>query len=927
MPPLKPLAQLDRSADVLRYEPHALHPIFAPKSVAVIGATEKVGSVGRTLIWNLISNPFGGTVFPVNPKRANILGIKAYPTIADVPDQVDLAVIVTPAYTVPDVISECVAAGVKGAIVISAGFKETGPAGVELEHRVLAAARQGNMRVIGPNCLGVMNTRTGLNATFAHAMARPGNVAFISQSGALCTGVLDWSLREMVGFSFFGSIGSMLDVGWGDLIYYLGDDPHTQSIIIYMETIGDARYFLSAAREVALTKPIIVIKPGRTEGAARAAASHTGSLTGSDEVLDAAFRRCGVLRVNSVAELFYISEVLAKQPRPQGPRLTILTNAGGPGVLATDELLSQGGQLAELSPETYAELNKVLPAHWSHNNPIDVLGDADPDRYAQALEITAKDPNSDGLLVILTPQAMTDPTGTAERLRPYAKAYNKPILASWLGGTEVSTGEAILNRANIPTFHYPDIAARMFAYLWRYTYILRGLYETPAALRDETDIDRAAAYAIIKKALAAGRTLLTEVEAKQLLATYGLNTIPTHVALTPEQAVSFAEQVGYPAVLKLYSETLTHKTDVGGVVLNLRDAEAVRQAFHNIQTAVTTKAGAEHFQGVTVQPMVTLEGYEVIVGASLDPQFGPVLLFGTGGQLVEVFKDRALSLPPLTTTLARRMMQRTKIYEALRGVRGRAPCDLEGLERFLVRFSWLIAEQHWIKELDINPLIVSYIPQGAAPPPMLALDARVVLHDPATAEADLPRTAIRPYPTQYITQWVSKRGEPLTLRPIRPEDEPLMVKFHSTLSDRSVYMRYLHPLHLTQRIAHERLARLCFIDYDREMALVGERAVAGEREIMGVGRLSRGPGSREAEFSILVSDAFQGHGLGTELLRRLLEVGRAEGLQSIVGYISPENDVMQKVARRLGFKLHHLRDEGIMEARINLSEAPESQQP
>ena len=470
----KPVAPtFDPAHDVLHYERQALDYVFAPQNVAVIGATETPGSVGRTILWNLISSPFGGTVFPVNPKRPGVLGIKAYASVAEVPEPVDLAVVVTPAATVPGIIGECVEAGVKSAIVISAGFKETGSAGAELERQIMQQAHRGGVRIIGPNCLGVMSPTTGLNATFANGMARRGNVGFISQSGALCTAILDWSLRENVGFSAFVSIGSMLDVDWGDLIYYLGDDPHTQSIIIYMETIGNARAFLSAAREVALTKPIIVIKPGRTEGAAKAAASHTGSLTGSDEVLEVAFRRSGVLRVNSIAELFYMTEVLGKQPRPDGRRLTILTNAGGPGVLATDALIGNGGELAKLSAETMDAFDKLLPAAWSHNNPVDILGDASPERYGKALEIAARDPNSDGILIILTPQAMTDPTKTAEELRPYAQSLGKPVIANWMGGRDIEPGELILNRMNIPTFPYPDTAARVFDYMTHYSENLR----------------------------------------------------------------------------------------------------------------------------------------------------------------------------------------------------------------------------------------------------------------------------------------------------------------------------------------------------------------------------------------------------------------------------------------------------------------------
>ena len=663
----KPAAKADPSSDVYRSESHPLDPLFAPRSVAVVGATERMGSVGRSVLWNLLSNPFGGTVFPVNSKRPNVLGIKAYPNVAELPDKVDLVVVTTPADSVPDVLAESVAAGIPAGIVISAGFKEHGEHGKDLEAQITQIIR-GKMRLIGPNCLGVMNPVRGLNATFAHTIARPGNVAFISQSGALLTAILDWSLRENVGFSSFVSTGSMLDVSWGDLIDYFGSDPRTHSIVIYMESIGDASAFLSAAREVSLNKPIIVIKAGRTAQAAKAAASHTGSLTGSDEVLEAAFRRSGVLRVNSIADIFFMSDVLAKQPRPRGNRLAILTNAGGPGVLATDALVAGGGELAELSPETMAAFDEILPPQWSHNNPVDILGDAEPERYAKSLEIAAKDPAIDGMLVVLTPQDMTNPTQIAEKLKPYAKGFGKPVLASWMGGAEVAAGEQILNQAGIPTFQFPDSAVRAFNYMWKYAYNLKGLYETPTLPQHaDAELKRGKAARILREAREQGRTLLTEYESKQLLAAYGIPTVETRIAVTEEEAVKAAEEIGFPVVLKLHSLTITHKTDVGGVLLNLRDAEAVRKGFQGIKTSLTEKAGAEHFQGVTVQPMVKLDGYELIIGSSLDAQFGPVMLFGTGGQLVEVFKDRALALPPLNSTLARRMMEQTKIFKALKG--------------------------------------------------------------------------------------------------------------------------------------------------------------------------------------------------------------------------------------------------------------------
>jgi acetyltransferase len=902
---------LDPAHDVLHYGRQALDAIFAPKSVAVIGATETPGSVGRTIVWNLLSSTFGGTIYPVNPKRPSILGIKAYPSLSAVPEVVDLIVVVTPAATIPDIIKEAVDIGVKSAIIISAGFKETGPQGVELERQILEHAHRGGMRIIGPNCLGVMSPITGLNATFATTIARPGSVGFISQSGALCTAILDWSLRENVGFSSFVSIGSMLDVDWSDLIYYLGDDPHTKSIVIYMETIGNARAFLSAAREVALTKPIIVIKPGRTEGAAKAAASHTGSLTGSDEVLEVAFRRSGVLRVNSIAELFYLAEVLGKQPRPQGRALTILTNAGGPGVLATDALITNGGELAKLSPETMQAFDQLLPAAWSHNNPVDILGDASPERYAKALEIAAKDPNSDGILVILTPQAMTDPTKTAAVLEPYAQSLGKPVIATWMGGDEVAPGEAILNKANIPTFPYPDTAARVFDYMAHYSENLRLLYETPMPV-SEGELKRECADDIIQAARESGRTILTEFESKQLLSCYGIPTVETRIAKAVEDAVKAADAIGYPVVLKLHSETITHKTDVGGVQLNLADAAAVQKAYLDIQNSVTQKVGAEHFLGVTVQPMAKVEGYELILGSSIDPQFGPVLLFGLGGQLVEVFKDRALGLPPLTTTRARRMMERTKIYTALKGVRGRDPVDLPGLERLLVRFAQLVTEQRWVKELDINPLI-------ASPEKLIALDARVVLYDKDTTEEQLPKLAIRPYPMQYVGTWQAKDQTKVTIRPILPEDEELLVKFHQVLSDRTVFMRYLQPIMLQQRVMHERLARICHVDYDREIALVAETSdEKGEQNVMGIVRLSRIHATNEARLSTLVGDPYQGIGLGGELVRRAIDVARQERMTRLSAVLTDDNQVMKRIFEKMGFQIEPIENENLLAAVIDL---------
>jgi acetyltransferase len=889
----------DDSSAALRPARSSLKTFFKPRSVALIGATEKAGSVGRTILSNLIASPFGGTVYPVNPNRPSVLGIQSHPSIASIPEQVDLAVIVTPPASIPGIIEECGEAGVPTAVVISAGFKEVGAVGAQLELDLVAKAREYGMRVIGPNCLGVMNPVSGLNATFAAGMARKGRVSFIGQSGALITAILDWSLREGVGFSSIISLGSMADVGWGDLIDYLGDDPDTDAIVLYMETVGNARAFLSAVREVALQKPIIVMKPGRTEEASRAAASHTGSMTGSDEVLDTAFRRTGVLRADRISDLFYFAEILGKQPLPKGPRLTVLTNAGGPGVLATDALIRSGGQLAPVSAETIAQLDKVLPATWSKANPIDIIGDAPPDRYAAALDIMARDPDSDGLLVILTPQAMTDPTKTAREIIPYATDTGKPVMASWMGGSEIEAGERLLSEAGVATFPYPDSAAHMFTELVAYSENLKSLYETPGLTPDWVRRpQRTRARQLIEQARAAGRTTLSEPESKELLDAYGIPVAETRTAATVEEAVAAAAAIGYPVVVKLVSHTITHKSDVGGVRLDLPDEAAVRESFSAIEKAVTEKHSAADFEGVSVQPMISRDGYELILGSSIDAQFGPVLLFGLGGTLVEVFKDRALGLPPLTATLARRMMERTKIYTALKGVRGQQSVDMAALEQLLVRFSELVVEQPAIAELDINPLL-------ASPGRLLALDARVILHPRDVADEDLPRPAIRPYPRQYAKPWKTESGIEFLIRPIRPEDESLVVDFHGRLSDETVYQRFFTKLGYEQRVAHERLVRVCFTDYDREIALVAERSDPASEKlcIAGIARLIRVPNSLTAELALVVADDYHGHGLGTEMVRRLVEVGREEGLERMVADILAANGGMVRICEELGFTI------------------------
>lgn len=888
---------IDPSQNFIESQAQPLDAFFAPKAVAVIGAKDDVGSVGRTMMANLLSGHFGGEIYPVNPKRTEVLGKKCYPDVISIPAKVDLAVIITPASTVPSVLEECAESGVKAVIIISAGFKELGPQGLELENKTLSIAAKHGIRIIGPNCLGVMNPVYGLNATFAKGMALPGNIAFISQSGAMCTAVLDWSFEERVGFSSFVSIGSMADVDWGDLINYLGAQPSTQSILIYMETIGDPRSFLSAAREIALEKPIIVIKPGRSSQAALAAASHTGSLAGSDEVFDAALERVGVLRVNSISELFSMAAVLAKQPKPKGPKLALVTNAGGPAVLATDATVISGAELAVLHPKTISTLNQFLPPAWSHGNPVDILGDAKPDRYSKTIEVLIKDENIDGILVILSPQDVTDPMGTAECLRLYGKGTTKPILASWMGAASVRPGSELLNKSGIPSYAYPDEAAWAFATMWKYTDHLKTLYEVPALRNTDIDDDaRNEVKEIIDNARKEKRTLLNEYESKKILALYKIPCVETVIAKTAEEAVEAARRMGFPLVVKLFSHTITHKTEVGGVKLNLKSEKEVENAFHEILESVTKKAGKEHFKGVTVQRMVSRDGYEIILGSSTDPQFGPILLFGTGGQLVEVYKDSSLGLPPLNTNLARQMMEKTKIYDALKGVRGRKPTDMALLERILVYFSQLVVEHKWIKECDINPLLVNH-------DNIIALDARILLHD--CEEKDIPSLAIRPYPYEYISKEKLKDGTELLIRPIRPEDEPAMVVFHRELSENSVRQRYFGFVSLDQRVAHQRLSRICFTDYDREIALIAEmehRKQGSLAIIMGFARISRLTNPEEAELKMIIADAYHNKGLGNLLLSKLLQTAKKEKIQRVYALILRENEGMIHICQKNGFQ-------------------------
>ena len=865
---------------------HSLDLLFKPQSVAVLGASATPGSVGSILMHNLLANPFGGVVYPVNPKRKAIHGVRAYPDLAGVPERPDLAIIATPASTVPALIKDCAERGVPTAIIISAGFSELGAEGRALEQQIRNV--RGKMRIIGPNCLGVIHPPSNLNASFAASMARPGRVALLSQSGAICTSILDWAEQKHIGFSSFVSVGAMLDVDFADLLDYFADDPATSSIILYMESIGDVRKFLSAARGVARTKQVIVVKSGRHEEGAKAAASHTGALAGADAVFDAAFRRAGILRVSTIPDLFNMSEILATQPPPRGPALVILTNAGGPGVMAVDALMTEGGQLARLSPETLSVLNAALPPFWSHANPVDLLGDATAERYRLALEVCAKDPGIQGLLVLLTPQAMTNPTETARQLVPFARIEGKPLLACWMGGAAVQAGRALLSDSGIPVFDSPEAAIGAFLHMVRYRRSQELLYEAPYALPGDWKPDADKVRTVFATARAEKRTLLSEAEAKDVLTAYGIPVSLTIACHSIDEAVIAAKRIGYPVVLKLLSPTITHKSDVGGVQLDLTDEARVRGAFDVIRANVLKVASPEEFAGVTVQPMIRVKGIELIVGSSVDRQFGPVILFGAGGVLVEVMKDSALGLPPLNSTLARRLMERTQIWHALQGVRGRPPADLGSLEALLVRFSQLVADFSEIQEIDINPLL-------AGSDRVIALDARLLLAPP---DAPRPRLAIHPYPNQYAAPFKLRDSSVVTVRAIRPEDEALIIALHARHSEHTIRMRFFS---MVKTLTRDSLIRLCHLDYDREMALVAVRRDADGEMILGVSRYYLTPESGDAEFALVVSDSAQRQGLGRHLMERLIGVAKERGVHKLTGLVLAENVPMLRLMASLGF--------------------------
>jgi len=887
-----------------------LEKLFSPTRIAVVGAGAEPTQLGHVVLRNLIDGGFGGEVFAVNPRHDSVAGVPAYPSIGALPAVPDLAVICTPAAAVPDLARECSDASVGAMAVLSAGFRETGPEGGKLEQRIAAELRRpGGPRLLGPNCLGLIVPRHSLNASFGGAMPSDGEVAFVSQSGALATSVIDWARSEQVGFSHVISLGNMLDVTLGDVIDYLGRDRRTRAIVLYVESVTEPRTFMSAARAFSRNKPIIVYKAGRYEASAKAAVSHTGAMAGEDSVYDAAFRRAGLVRVGRIEDIFSTAELLARERPPhRRGRLAIVTNAGGPAVMAADALLARGGTLAELGPATLEVLGNALPAGSSPANPVDVLGDATPGRYGAAAKAALADPDVDALLAILTPQAMTDPLGSAEALIEARGSRGKPVLAAWMGGDSVREGRERLAAGGVAAYGYPEQAIEAFMDLVSYARNIETLHETPRTAPVSFTLERSEADALIRSALEEDGEVLSESSAKRLLHAYGIPvTLPTRVS-SAQEAVAAAEAIGYPVALKISSPRVTHKTEAGGVELALANERQVCDAYARILGAARSNGGALGAGGVTVQAMASgtaaASGHELVLGARKDPTFGAVIVLGAGGVATEVLGDRSLELPPLNDRLADAMLRSLRIWPLLAGYRGRPGIDVDALTEAVMRFSYLVAEHPELEEIEMNPLLASS--EG-----VVALDARALVDGALLASPPPPYShlAIRPPPEEYTREATTRDGLHVTLRPIRPEDEPAWHEMLDACSPESIHMRFRAFVRHTHALA----TRFCFIDYDRELAMVAElRDEQGKVRLAGVGRLVADPDRESAEYAVLVADPWQGHGLGDLLTDCCLEIARSWGVGEVYAETTPDNAGMIAVMRSHNFAVRRLLEDGLV---------------
>lgn len=873
---------------------HNLNRLFNPKGVAVIGASERHGSVGCAIMKNLMTGREKFTVFPVNPGHKQLFGRPSFPRVRDIEEAVDMAVIATPIRMVPDLLEDCGQKGIAGAVVVSSGGRETGAGGQAMEKQILAAARKSDLRIIGPNCLGIMNTAIGLNASFAHLTPFPGNIAFLSQSGAVCTSVLDLASRKHMGFSYFASLGSMVDVDFADMIDYLGSQRTVGSIVMYMESISNIRNFMSAARAVSRVKPIIVLKSGRSLAGARAAASHTGAMAGEDALYDTAFQRAGILRVSEFEELFDCAEYLAKQPRPKGCGLAIITNAGGPGVMAADALASFGLEPAQMSQATLDRLDAILPDNWSRGNPVDILGDTPASTYVDTVKICDEDPATDALLLICSPAGTVDTRALAELLIPCLREVSCPVFTAWIGGENVEGARQVFNQAGIVTYDSAERAVRAFKNLYEYGKNIERLTQIPIRTDTRLIIHRETAGSIIRTALAEKTTCLLENTAKTLLDAYGIPVNDTRIADTEEAALTIAEQTGFPVVLKICSRDIPHKSDCNGVALDLRTGREVAAAYRRIMENARQQFPDAHITGVTVQAMQDRADVELIIGAKKDPQFGPVIVFGMGGVLTEVFKDISMGLPPLNRMLADHLIGKTRIASVLKGFRNIRPIDMAQLEELLIRTGRLVTDFPEIEALDINPLMVK---EGI----LTAVDARVFIA-PATVPSPM-HLIISSYPWQYETRGETVDGQPFFIRPIRPSDADLLIEHFHSLSSQSRYMRFFSPL---KELSKEMLIKLTQIDYDREIALVALMGKNDSQTMVGVSRIIVFPDHTQAEFAIAISDDWQGKGIGSSLLTQCLKAARQMGIHRVMGVVLSENTQMLKLGKKLGFSIHRV---------------------
>ena len=871
---------------------HYLTPLFAPTSVAVFGASDRPDSVGQIVFQNMLASGFAGRLYPINPKHSEIQGRKATASLAEIPDSVELIVIATPAATIPDILDHCGQRGVKAAVILSAGFSETGPDGAALEREVLRSARRHGIRILGPNCIGIMRPALGLNATFIKGGANPGNIAFVSQSGALCAAIVDWASNRDVGFSSLVSLGSSADVNFGEILDFLVSDAETKSILLYIEGIRKARTFMSALRAAARIKPVILVKVGRHATSSQAALSHTASLVGGDDVFAAAVSRAGVVRVQTITQLFTAAKALSCGFRPVGNRLAIVTNGGGPGVMATDRAADLGLSMAVLSDQTIEVLGQHLPATWSHANPVDIIGDASAERYGHAVKACLEDANVDGVLVILTPQAMTKPLETAQAMIELSKKYSKPLLPCWMGDTLVAEARKLFVAAHKPSFRTPEPAVEVFSYLSDYYRNQQLLLQVPPPLTNYLEPDIESARLIIEGATQEHRKVLSEMESKALLSAFHIPVAQTMIARSPNEALLIAQQLGFPVAMKVNSHDISHKTDAGGVLLNLANAQAVRTAYQHIIDNISHNRPQAVVDGIAIEPMVVKANARVLmVGVASDPIFGPVISFGAGGTEVEVIKDRALSLPPLNRFLVRDLIRNTRVFRMLGSFRHMPAVDMAALEEVLLRVSEMVCELPLLKSMDINPLLLDE--NGA-----LAADARVEVEFRQPSPDRYAHMAIYPYPTHLISHWQLADGTDITIRPIRPEDAEIEHIFVLKLSDESKYFRFMGVVH---ELTPAMLARFTQLDYSREMALIAVTLEEGCEVEIGVARFSINPDGDSCEFALVVADSMQGKGLGYKMMTSLMDAARSKGLRVIEGEVLENNRNMLQLMARMGF--------------------------